>query len=69
MAAAILGGGTVRGVALAGLLIGLGEVAGSDIWPQFWPLIPWQGAGAVLLLAIVLLRPRGLLPTPHMLGR
>ncbi len=69
MAAAILGGGTVRGVALAGLLIGLGEVAGSDIWPQFWPLIPWQGVGAVLLLAIVLLRPRGLLPTPHMLGR
>ncbi|MBC7635421.1 MAG: branched-chain amino acid ABC transporter permease, partial [Acetobacteraceae bacterium] len=69
VAAALLGGGRVRGIALGGLLVGLGEVAGSDIWPQFWPLIPWQGAGAVLLLAIVSLRPRGLFPTYHMLGR
>ena len=69
VAAALLGGGRVRRIALAGLLVGLAEVAGSDIWPQFWPLIPWQGAGAVLLLAIVLLRPRGLFPTDHMLGR
>ena len=69
VAATLLGGGRVRRIAIAGLLVGLGEVAGSDIWPQFWPLIPWQGAGAMLLLAIVLLRPRGLFPTDHMLGR
>ena len=68
-AAALLGGGRVRRIGLAGLAIGLGEVACSDIWPQFWPLIPWQGAGGGLLLLILLLRPRGLLPTADMLGR
>lgn len=68
-AAALLGGGRIRRVALAGLAIGLGEATFSDTWPQFWPLIPWQGAAATLLLAVVVVRPRGLLATADMLGR
>ena len=67
VAAALLGGGRVRRIAVAGLAIGMAEILGADIWPQFWPLIPWQGAGGVALLAILLLRPRGLLPTADML--
>jgi branched-chain amino acid transport system permease protein len=67
VAAAFLGGGRVRRIAVAGLAIGLAEILGADTWPQFWPLIPWQGAGGMALLAILLLRPRGLLPTSDML--
>lgn len=67
IAACALGGGRVRRIALAGLAIGLLEVIGADIWPQSFPLIPWHGAGGLALLAIVLLRPRGLVPTSDML--
>lgn len=68
-AASVLGGGRVRRVALAGLAIGIGEIAFSDIWPQFWPLIPWQGAGCAVLLILLLLRPRGVFATADMLRR